>query len=85
MSASHYFNGSEVHAGDRVRYKGESGNIVFVSDGDGGEFLSGYVDYQGCDAGIMFCDDAGELTFVSDLNENLEFLRRKEEAAYFRA
>jgi len=34
MSASHYVTGSEVHAGDRVRYKGESGNIVFVSDGE---------------------------------------------------
>ena len=83
MSASHYLNGTEVHAGDRVRYKGESGNIVFVSDGDGGEFLSGYTDYHGCDAGIMFCDDAGELTFVSDLNESLELLRRKDQPVHF--
>jgi hypothetical protein len=83
MSASHYVTGSEVHAGDRVRYKGESGNIVFVSDGEGGEFLSGYVDYHGCDAGIMFCDDSGELTFVSELNENLELLRRKDQQAQF--
>ena len=83
MSASHYLNGSEIHAGDRVRYKGESGDIVFVSDGDGGEFLSGYTDYHGCDAGIMFCDDAEELTFVSELNEELELLRRKEQRAQF--
>jgi hypothetical protein len=83
MSASHYFSGIEVHVGDRVRYKGESGHIVFVSDGDGGEFLSGYLDYRGCEAGIMFCDDAGELTFVSELNENLEFLCRKDQLAQF--
>lgn len=83
MSASHYFTGAEVHAGDRVRYKGEAGNVVFVSDGDGGEFLTGYSDYHGCDAGIMFCDDAGQLTFLSELNENLELMRRKDQPAQF--
>jgi len=83
MSASHYFGGSEVHAGDRVRYQGESGKIVFVSDGDGGEFLSGYEDYHGYDAGIMFCDDAGEMTFVSELNENLELLRPRDQSVQF--
>ena len=83
MSASRYLNGTEVHAGDRVRYKGESGQIVFVSDGEGGEFLSGYKDYHGCDAGIMFCDDSGELTFVSELNENLELLRGKDQPSQF--
>lgn len=83
MSASRYVNGTEVHAGDRVRYKGEAGSIVFVSDGESGEFLSGYVDYRGCDAGIMFCDDSGELTFLSELNENLELLRRKDQQAQF--
>jgi len=31
----------------------------------------------------MFCDDSGELTFVSELNENLELLRRKDQQAQF--
>jgi hypothetical protein len=85
MSASslHYESGAEVHAGDRVNYNGELGHIAFVSTGDGGEFLVGFMDHQGCDEGIMFCSDAGELTFLSEGHENLEFLRRKDQAAGF--
>jgi hypothetical protein len=52
--------------------------VVFVSDGDEGEFSSGYEDYHGHEAGIMVCDDDGITTFVPEPNEDLEFVRRKE-------
>ena len=70
----HYLTGEEVHAGDRVRYKGNSGNIAFVSDGDGGEFAAGYTDYYGYESGVMFCNDDGELSFIIEPNEDLEFI-----------
>ena len=73
----YYLAGGQVHAGDRVRYKGESGKIVFVTDGEEGEFLPGYHDHEGCDAGIMFCSDDGELTFLGTPDENLEYIRAR--------
>jgi len=85
VSHLHYLSGAEVHAGDRVRYQDEAGTVVFVSDGEGGEFLSGYMDHQGCEAGIMFCADDGQLTFLSEGHESLELLRRKGETTEFGA
>ena len=58
-----YLSGGEVHAGDRVRFKGTAANVAFVSDGDEGEFSIGYEDYYGHEAGLMLCDDDGELVF----------------------
>lgn len=72
----HYFNGNEVHVGDRVAYNGVMGTVVFVTDGDGGEFAPGYEDYQGHDPGMMFSDDDGDLTFLAEAGEGLEFVRR---------
>jgi hypothetical protein len=74
-NSPHYLTGREVHAGDRVRYKGVSANVVFVSDGDSGEFAPGYEDYYGSDSGIMLCDDDGDLTFINQPNEDLEFMQ----------
>lgn len=74
----HYLTGGAVHAGDRVRYRGESGRIVVVSDGEGGEFLTGYSDRHGCDAGVMFCSDEGQSTFFSEPTEELELVSRSE-------
>ncbi len=74
-NAPHYISGGEVHAGDRVRYKGTACNVVFVSDGSEGEFAPGYEDYLGHDAGIMICDDDGDLTFITEPSEDLEFIR----------
>lgn len=73
-----YFDGSEVHAGDRVRYKGTAASVVFVSNGENGEFLPGYKDYCGYEPGIMLCDDDGELIFIFDPDEHLEFAHRAE-------
>lgn len=73
-----YLSGGEVHAGDRVRFKGTAANVAFVSDGDEGEFSIGYEDYYGHEAGLMLCDDDGELVFLAEPNEELEFVRRKE-------
>jgi hypothetical protein len=76
MSAAiqHYFNGDEIHVRDRVRYKGVSGTIVFVTDGDTGEFAPGYEDYYGHEPGLMYCDDDGDLTFLREPDENLELI-----------
>jgi hypothetical protein len=69
-----YSSGEEVHAGDRVRYQGTVATVVFVTDGDEGEFAPGYTDYQGHERGIMLCDDDGGLNFLSEANEELEFI-----------
>ncbi len=74
----YYLAGGEVHAGDRVRYKGTSATVAFVSDGEEGEFSAGYADYHGHEAGIMLCDDDGITTFVAEPTEDLEFVGRKE-------
>jgi hypothetical protein len=73
----HYMSGGEVQVGDRIRYKGVAGNVVFVSDGENGEFATGYEDYFGHQAGIMVCDDDGVLNFIVEPDESLEFVRRK--------
>ncbi len=77
MNASvlHYFNGEGIHLHDRVRYKGVSGTVVFVTNGDTGEFAPGYEDYYGCEAGLMFCDDDGDLSFLREPDEELELIR----------
>jgi len=73
----HYLNGEGIHVGDRVRYKGTAGNIVFISDGEGGEFSPAYAEYDGCEAGIMVCDDDGTLTTFTEPDENLELIHHK--------
>jgi hypothetical protein len=74
----YYLSGGHVHAGDRVRYKGSTATVAFVSDGEEGEFSPGYADYHGHEAGIMLCDDDGTMTFIPEPNEDLELVRRKE-------
>ena len=75
VNLPHYMDGPSVHAGDRVRYKGASARVVFVSDGESGEFTPGYRDYLGCDAGIMLIDEEGETTLISEPGEDLEFVQ----------
>jgi hypothetical protein len=70
-----YLTGQKVHAGDRVRYKGETATVVFVSDGETGEFSAGYADYLGHEPGIMLRDDEGGLNFLPEPGEDLELLR----------
>jgi hypothetical protein len=69
-----YLTGEKVHAGDRVRYKGEVATVAFVSDGEQGEFSSGYEDYYGQEAGIMLHSDEGELTFLAEPGDDLELM-----------
>jgi hypothetical protein len=75
----YYLGGGEVHAGDRVRYRGELANVAFVSDGDNGEFLPGYEEYSGHESGLMLCNDDGDTTFIPEPTEDLEFVRRRGE------
>jgi hypothetical protein len=72
----HYFTGEEVHAGDRVQYRGSYATVVFVSNGDTEEFAPGYEDYTGSERGILICDDDGQTTVVSELDEQLTFMDR---------
>ena len=72
----HYTTGEEVHAGDRVQYKGTFGTIVFVSDGYNEEYSPGYEDHIGTDRGIMICDDDGGSTFLTEPDEMLSFIDR---------
>jgi len=50
--------------------------VVVVSDGDSGEFAPGYEDYSGSERGLVICDDDGNLTFLSDTDDTLEFIDR---------
>jgi hypothetical protein len=74
----HYLTGGEVRAGDRVNYKGVPYRVVFVSDGDNGDFLPGYSDYLGQEAGIMLRGEEDALTFLPEPDEDLELVERKE-------
>lgn len=71
-----YITGEEVHAGDRVQYKGTFATVVFVSDGDTEEFAPGYEEHTGSERGVMIRDDDGELTHLGEPNEMLTFLDR---------
>ena len=73
----HYLTGGEVRAGDRVRYKGSSAHVLFVSDGDSGDFSPGYDDYRGHEAGIMLSGEEDALTFLREPDEDLEFVGRR--------
>jgi len=72
----HYITGEEIHAGDRVQRKGEYATVVFVSNGEVEEFAPGYEDYTGSDRGVMICDDDGEVNFIGEPDEMLEFIDR---------
>jgi hypothetical protein len=72
----HYLSGEEVHAGDRVQYRGNYATVVFVSNGESEEFSPGYEDYIGSNRGILLCDDDGATTLISEWDENLSFVDR---------
>ncbi len=72
----HYISGEEVHAGDRVQYRGTYANVVFVSNGDEEEFAPGYGDHTGSERGVLLCDDDGSTSFVAEPDEMLEFIDR---------
>ncbi len=71
-----YSSGEEVHAGDRVLYRGNYGRVVFVTDGDNSEALPGYEDYSGYDRGIVISDDDGAIDSVSETSDQLVFVDR---------
>ncbi len=78
MDAGHlaYLTGEEVHAGDRVQYKGAFATVVFVNDGENEEFSPGYEDYSGSEPGIMICDDDGATAYIGYPDEMLSFVDR---------
>jgi hypothetical protein len=72
----HYFSGEDVHAGDRVQYRGTFATVVFVSNGESEEFAAGYEEYTGSDRGIMICDDDGAASFIGEPDEQLALIDR---------
>lgn len=76
VTSVHYISGEEVHAGDRVQYKGTYATVIFVGDGDFEEFAPGYEEYTGSDRGVMICDDDGETTHIGEPDEMLSFVDR---------
>jgi hypothetical protein len=71
-----YVNGEEVHAGDRVQYRGTFATVVVVSDGENYEVAGGYEDYAGAERGVIICDDDGALTTLNEYDEQLVFVER---------
>jgi hypothetical protein len=71
-----YFSGEDVKVGDRVQLAGNYGTVVFVSTGDTYEFSPGYEDYAGTERGLVFCDDDGGLTTLSEPGAELVFMDR---------
>jgi hypothetical protein len=69
-----YFTGGAVQLGDRVSFRGQYATVVFISNGEQEECMSGYEDYRGYDAGVVICDDDGETTFVREGDEALQVL-----------
>ncbi len=72
----YYATGEEVHAGDRVQYRGAYGTIVFVSNGDTEEIAPGYEDYTGAERGVVICDDDGAVSSLGDPDGELGFIDR---------
>ena len=75
-AALYYISGEEVHAGDRVQYKGNYSTVVYVSTGAGEEYAPGYEDYVGSEPGVILCDDDGEATAIGMPDGMLEFIDR---------
>lgn len=71
-----YLTGEEVHAGDRVQYKGTFATVVFVSDGETEESTPGYDDYSGSSRGVIVCDDDGLTQAIGEPDEMLSFVDR---------
>jgi hypothetical protein len=72
----HYLTGEEIHAADRVQYRGEYARVVFVSNGETEEFSPGYEAHTGADRGLILCDDDGSINSISDPDGMLTFLDR---------
>lgn len=69
--------GEDVHAGDRVQYRGIYATVVFVSRGDCDEEIApGYEDYAGADRGIIINDDDGTVTELGEPDEDLLLMDR---------
>ena len=75
----YYVSGEEIHAGDRVRYGGVYGRIVFVLGFD--EFLPDFAPHKSwyseeLGRGFMFEQDGGGLVFSYEGDEDLDFISR---------
>jgi len=71
-----YMSGEEIHAGDRVQYRGTFATVVVASTGETYELAPGYEDQAGAERGVMICDDDGVVTSLSEGDDQLIFVDR---------
>jgi hypothetical protein len=71
-----YISGEEIHAGDRVQYKGNYATVVYVNAGGGEDYAPGYEDYIGSEPGVILCDDDGATNSIGIPDASLEFIDR---------
>jgi hypothetical protein len=71
-----YDSGEEIHVGDRIRYAGHTGTIVFVIDR--GEYSPAFPekDWSSHGTGFMIQNQAYGLVMLDKADEDLEFLGR---------
>ena len=71
-----YYSGDEIHVGDRVRYAGDTGTIVFVIDRD--EYSSKYSegDWSHYGTGFMIETPRFARVMLDEADEDLELLER---------
>ena len=71
-----YNSGEEIHVGDRIRYAGDPGTIVFVVDRN--EYSPAFPekDWSHHRTGFMIQNSAYGLVMLDKADEDLEFLGR---------
>jgi hypothetical protein len=71
-----YHSGEEIHVGDRIRYAGDPGTIVFVIDRN--EYSAAFPekDWSHHRTGFMVQNPAYGLVMLDKADEDLEFLGR---------
>lgn len=75
----HYWDGQEVHVGDRVNHAGHVGTIVFIIDPN--EFSGGFEpsDWLSLGCGFMVKQDDGQMFYYGgdQSNEDTDLLQRR--------
>jgi hypothetical protein len=71
-----YNSGEAIHVGDRIRYAGDPGTIVFVIDHD--EYSAAFPekDWSHYRTGFMIQNPAYGLVMLDKADEDLEFVGR---------
>jgi hypothetical protein len=71
-----YKSGEEIHVGDRIRYAGDPGTIVFVIDRNEYSATFPEKDWSHHGSGFMIQNPSYGLVMLNKADEDLEFLGR---------